>query len=259
MKLKTIVTDDEPLARERLKLLLAQDEEIQVVAECRNGRETIARLKSAPADLLLLDIQMPGINGFDVIDAIGSHRMPPTIFVTAHNEFAIKAFSVRAVDYLTKPIEPIRLQETLAHVKKRIAGAAALLTHEQFAEALAALRTPTRNEKPYQERFIVRDGAKDVLLNVSDIEWIEAADYYSCLYVGGRKYMLRESIKELSVKLDSARFARIHRSVIVQIERVREIHHDGRAEYFVVLANGQRLRMSKTGWRNLTSAHSQQS
>ena len=190
--------------------------------------------------------------------AIGPHYMPPTIFVTAHNEFAIKAFSVRAVDYLTKPIEPIRLQETLAHVKKRIAGTAALLTQEQFAEALAALRTPARNEKPYQERFIVRDGAKDVLVNVSDIEWIEAADYYSCLYVGGRKYMLRESIKELSDKLDPAKFVRIHRSVIVKIAQVQEIHRDGRAEYFVVLTNNQRLRMSKAGWKNLTATDSAQ-
>jgi two-component system LytT family response regulator len=255
MKLKTIVTDDEPLARERLKLLLSHDEEIEVVAECRNGKETIARLKSAPVDLLFLDIQMPGDSGFDVIDAIGLPHMPPTVFVTAHHEFAVQAFAVQAVDYLTKPIEHLRLRETLARVKERIAGNAALLTHDQLSEALAALRGPARNEKPYQERFIVRDGAKDVLIPVCDIDWIEAADYYSCLHVGGRKYLLRESIKLLSDKLDPAKFVRIHRSVIVRIERVREIHREGRAEYFVMLTNGQRLRMSKIGWKNLTTAN----
>ncbi len=256
MKLKTIITDDEPLARERLKLLLSHDADIEVVAECRNGKETIARLKSDPSDLLFLDIQMPGCTGFDVINAIGLPHMPPTVFVTAHHEFAVKAFAVHAVDYLTKPIDPPRLQETLVRIKERIAGKTALLTQEQLSQTLAALRGTARDAKPYQERFIVRDGIKDVLINIGDIDWIEAADYYSCLHVGTRKYMLRESIKDLSEKLDPARFVRIHRSVIVKIGQVQEIHRDGRADYFVVLANNQRLRMSKAGWKNLTTANS---
>jgi two-component system LytT family response regulator len=255
MKLRTIVADDEPLARERLRLLLSHDDEVEVIAECRNGKETIAHLKSAPADLLFLDIQMPGVSGFDVIETIGLPRMPPTVFVTAHNEFAVKAFAVQAVDYLTKPIEHLRLQETLARVKERIAGRAALLTQDQLSQALAALRNPARDEKLYQERFIIRDGAKDVLINVCDIDWIEAADYYSCLHVGGRKYMLRETIKNLSEKLDPATFARIHRSVIVKIGQVREIHRDGQSDYFVTLSGGRRLRMSKVGWKNLTAAN----
>ncbi|HMH16386.1 MAG TPA: LytTR family DNA-binding domain-containing protein [Edaphobacter sp.] len=255
MKLKTIVTDDEPLARERLKLLLSHDSEIDVIAECRNGKETIARLKSESTDLLFLDIQMPGGGGFDVIDAIGLPHMPPTVFVTAHHEFAVKAFAVQAVDYLTKPIEPMRLQETLVRVKERVAGKTALLTHEQLSQTLAALRN-SREDKSWQERFIVRDGTKDILINVCDIDWIEAADYYSCLHVGSRKYMLRETIKELSDKLDPARFVRIHRSVIVKIAQVQEIHRDGHAEYFVVLTNSQRLRMSKAGWKNLITANS---
>jgi two-component system LytT family response regulator len=255
MTLKTVITDDEPLARERLKLLLSRDADINIVAECRNGKETIARLKSEPADLLFLDIQMPGGGGFDIIDAVGLQHMPPTVFVTAHHEFAVKAFAVEALDYLTKPIEPIRLQETLCRVKAHVAGKIALLTQQQLSQALAALQSPTRSEKPYPERFIVRDGVKDVLINVSDIDWIEAADYYSCLHVAGRKYMLRETIKELNDKLDPAKFVRIHRSVIVKIAQVQEIHRDGRAEYFVVLSNNQRLRMSKVGWKNLTTAN----
>ncbi|HEY6413596.1 MAG TPA: LytTR family DNA-binding domain-containing protein [Edaphobacter sp.] len=255
MTLRTVITDDEPLARERLKLLLSQDAEIDVVAECRTGKETIARLKSAPTDLLFLDIQMPGGGGFDVIDAIGLPNMPPTVFVTAHSEFAVKAFAVEAIDYLTKPIEPVRLQETLVRVKERAAGKTALLTQQQLSQTLAALQSSARDEKPYQERFIIHDGPKDVLINVCDIDWIEAADYYSCLHVGNRKYMLRETIKELSDKLDPAKFVRIHRSIIVKIAQVQEIHRDGRAEYFVVLTNGQRLRMSKAGWKNLTTTN----
>jgi two-component system, LytTR family, response regulator len=256
MRLRTIVTDDEPLARERLKLLLSHDAEIDIVAECRNGKETIARLKSEPIDLLFLDIQMPGGGGFDIIDAIGLPNMPSTVFVTAHHEFAVKAFTVQAIDYLTKPIEPSRLKETLVRVKERVAGKTALLTQEQLSQTLAALRNPIHEQKPWQERFIVRDGAKDVLVNVCDIDWIEAADYYSCLHVGNRKYMLRETIKELSDKLDPTKFVRIHRSIIVKIAHVQEIHRDGRAEYFVVLTSGQRLRMSKAGWKNLTAAGS---
>ncbi len=258
MKLRTIVADDEPLARERLKLLLSHDNEVEVIAQCKNGKETIARLKSAPADLLFLDVQMPGIGGFDVVNAMGIPHMPPTVFVTAHHEFAVKAFAVQAIDYLTKPIEPLRLSDTLARVKERIASHAALQSKEQLSEALAALRGPSRPEKTSQERFIVRDGAKDVLIHVNDIDWIEAADYYSCLHVNGRKYMLRESIKQLSGKLDPAKFVRLHRSVIAKIEQVKEIHRDGRAEYFVVLTGGQRLKMSKVGWKNLTSANSTQ-
>jgi len=255
MRLRTIVVDDEPLARERLKLLLSHDPDVEVVGECRNGKETVARLKSEAADLLFLDVQMPGGGGFEVIEEIGARHMPPTVFVTAHAEFAVKAFAVQAIDYLTKPIEQDRLRETLERVKERIAGNLARLTQEQMSAALAALQGSARKERPYQERFLIRDGAKDALIPVSDIEWIEAADYYCRLHVGNRTYMLRESIKELSNKLDPAEFARIHRSVIVKIGQVREIHRDGRTDYFVVLANGGRLKMSKVGWKNLVAVN----
>lgn len=254
MSLRTVIADDEPLARERLKLLLAEEQGIEVVAECRNGGETLRHLQSQPTDLLLLDIQMPGSGGFEVIETIGVSRMPPTVFVTAHHEFAVKAFAVQALDYLTKPIDPERLGETLTRVKRRIAENAALLTQDHLNQVIAALRGAGA-EKAYQERFIVRDGIKDVLIPVCEIEWIEAADYYSCLHVGSRSYMLRESIKQLGTLLDPARFVRIHRSVMVRVDQVREIHRDGETEYFVVLTGGQRLKMSKTGWKNLLAAN----
>jgi two-component system LytT family response regulator len=251
MRLKSVVADDEPLARERLKLLLAEDPEIEVVAECRNGREAILQLQSTSVDLLFLDIQMPGSGGFEVIEAIGSQRMPPTVFVTAHQEFAVKAFAVHALDYLTKPIEAERLRETLSRVRKRIAENAAFLTQERLISLLSAVNA-TAKEK-YQERFLVRDGTKDVLIPVDEIEWIEAADYYSCLHVKGRKYMLRQSIKQLGTVLDPAKFVRIHRSAMVRMDQVGEIHRDGEVEYCIVLKNGQRLKMSKAGWKNLVS------
>jgi two-component system LytT family response regulator len=258
MRLRTVIADDKPLARERLKLLLSEDDAIDLVAECRNGKETITSLKADKIDLMFLDIQMPAGGGFEVIDAVGVHHIPPTVFVTAYHEFAIKAFSVHAIDYLTKPIQPERFRETLRRAKARIAGDAALQTQEQLMAALDALRNGTRNGKAYQERFLIRDGNKETLINVGDVEWIEASDYYSCVHVGGRNYLLRESIKELSSKLDPAEFVRIHRSVIARIDQVREIHRDGRTEYFVVLTGGQRLRMSKTGWQNFIAASGSQ-
>ncbi len=251
MMLRTAIADDEPLARERLKLLLSEDDAIEVIAESRNGKETITQLKAQKIDLLFLDIQMPSGGGFEIIDTIGLRNMPPTVFVTAYQEYAIKAFAVHAIDYLTKPVDQERLRETLRRAKSRIAGDAALQTQEQLAAALDALRNTSRNGKSYQERFLIRDGAKETLVNVGEVEWIEASDYYACLHVAGRKYMLRESIKELANKLDPKQFVRIHRSVIVRIGQVREIHRDGHADYFVVLANGERVRMSKTGWQNL--------
>jgi two-component system LytT family response regulator len=255
MSLKTLIVDDEPLARERLKLLLSHDAEVEIAAECRNGKEAIAYLKSKPADLLFLDIQMPGTGGFDVIDAIGLRHMPPTVFVTAYHEFAIKAFEVQAIDYLTKPIEQLRLQTAIARVKERMAANTALLTQEQLSKVLAALQEPSRTEQPYQERFLVRTGTKETFVPAQEIEWIEAQDYYSCLHVGNRKFMLRESIKQLSSKLDPSKFVRIHRSAIVNIDQVREIHREGRTECSAVLTNGQRLRMSKAGWQNLIASN----
>ena len=143
MKLRAVIVDDEPLARERLRRLLAEDEAIDVVAECRNGKETIAELKTEKVDLLFLDIQMPAGGGFEVIDEVGVRHMPATVFVTAYEQYAIQAFKVHAIDYLTKPIEKERLHETLERAKARIAGEAALQTQEQLTTALEALRAAT--------------------------------------------------------------------------------------------------------------------
>jgi two-component system LytT family response regulator len=251
MRLKTIIADDEPLARERLRFLLSGEEEIEVVGECRNGKEVIAALREARIDVLFLDIQMPGRGGFEVIEQIGSAHMPVTVFVTAHNQYAVQAFEVHALDYLTKPVEPERLQTTLLRVKERIASQAALLTQDQLKLMLASLENGSVLSREYPKRFLVPNGAKDCFVNVSDIEWIEAADYYSCLHVGPKNLMLRETIKHLADTLDPRKFVRIHRSIIVNVDQVREIFREGRSEGSVVLTNGQRLRMSKAGWQTL--------
>jgi two-component system LytT family response regulator len=251
MKLKALIADDEPLARERLSFLLSGQEEVEVAGECRNGKEVIAALKKSRFDVLFLDIQMPGRNGFEVIEQIGPAQMPVTVFVTAHNEYAVQAFEVHALDYLTKPVEPERLQATLVRVRERIASQAALMTHEQMKSVLNSLENGGVPRQDFPKRLLVHNGARDSFVNVNEIDWIEAADYYACLHVGTKSFMLRETIKELSNTLDPAKFVRVHRSVIVNVEQVSEIFREGQSEGSVVLKNGQRLRMSKAGWQSL--------
>jgi two-component system, LytTR family, response regulator len=246
MTLQALIADDEPLARERLRFLLSGKQEVEVAGECRNGREVIAALKQNRFDVLFLDIQMPGMTGFEVIEQVGPAQMPVTVFVTAHNHYAVQAFEVHALDYLTKPVEEERLQATLSRVRERIASQTALLTHEQLKSVLGSLESG-------RQRLLVHNGASDSFVNVDDIEWIEAADYYACLHVGRRSFMLRETIKQLAMTLDPAKFVRIHRSVIVNLDQVSEIFREGQSEGAVVLKTGQRLRMSKAGLQSLLS------
>ena len=249
MKLRTMIADDEPLARKLLRDLLSADSSIEVTAECRNGTELISLLKSESVDLLFLDIQMPGSTGFEVMEQIGAARMPPTVFVTAHNEYAVRAFEVHALDYLTKPVEAHRLKAALDHVRERIASKAALITQAQAV--LLNLVPADAPAERYIKRLLVPDGVHEAVIPVDDIDWIEAADYYSCLHVGSRTYMLHQTTKQLAESLDPARFVRIHRSAIVNIDRVKQILREGRTESWVILASGQRLRMSKAGWQSL--------
>ena len=246
MTLRAVIVDDEPLARDLLGLLLAEYEDIQVVAKCQNGREAISYLQAEPVDLLFLDVQMPNIDGFDVVEQIGLRHLPPTIFVTAYHEHAVRAFDVHAVDYLTKPIDAERLRMALDRVREKIAARVALMTQEQLSAVLNGLRNST-----YLSRFLVKDGEKEMLVPVEKIDWIEAASYYCCLHTNGRRYMLRETITDLSNKLDPKRFARIHRSSIVNLDRIHEIYREGQGDGFIVLVGGQKLKMSKVGRQKL--------
>ena len=252
MTLRVLIADDEPLARERLRFLLSDCDDVEIAGECRNGREVIAALKSNRYDLLFLDIEMPGKTGFEIFEQFGAHQMPITVFVTAHNHYAVKAFEVRALDYLTKPVEPERLHAALLAVKERIASQAALMTQEQLKSVLSVLSDEAREEHP--RRLVVHNGTKDSFVSVEDIEWIEAADYYSCLHVGPRSFMIRETIKQLADTLNPRKFVRVHRSAIVNIDHVREILREGRSEGWVLLSTGHRLKMSKTGWQCLLAA-----
>ncbi len=251
MSLRTVMVDDEPLALELLGLLLASHQDIEVVAVCENGREAVSYLGSKPVDLLFLDVQMPKVSGFDVVEQVGLRHLPPTIFVTAYHEHAVQAFDVHAVDYLTKPVSPERLALALDRVREKIAAKTALMTQDQLTALLSGLRNSTEQTAPYLSRFLVKDGAKEILLPVEKIDWIEAAEYYCCLHTNGHRYMVRETITDLSGKLNPNQFVRIHRSSIVNLNRIREIYREGPLDGTVVLASGHTLRISKAGRQKL--------
>jgi two-component system LytT family response regulator len=256
MTLRALIADDEPLARERLRHLLSKESDIEIDAECRTGEEVIAKLRGSAFDVLFLDIQMPGHGGFEVIEKLGIENMPATVFVTAHNQYAIRAFEVNAVDYLTKPVEAHRLKGTLSRIREKIASRNALSTQKQWEAALGELQQLVPPQIEYPSRILVPNGSsKDSIIHIEHIDWIEAADYYACLHVGSKSYMLRATIKDLAKTLDPRMFVRIHRSVIVNVTRVSEISREGRSEGAVVLSDGRRLRMSNAGWQNLLAVH----
>ena len=251
MRLRTIIADDEQLARGLLKSMLEADGSLEIVGECRNGVELVALLKTEQIDLLFLDIEMPGGTGLEVVDQIGAARMPPTVFVTAHNEFAIKAFEIHALDYLTKPVEPMRLKAALDHVRERIASKAALLTQAQVQAVAASLERSEMSGERYIKRLLVPDGVHETVVQVENIDWIEADDYYSRLHIGSKTYMLHQTTKQIADSLDPTQFVRIHRSAIVNIDRVKQVLREGRSDSWVILTNGQKLKMSKAGWQSL--------
>lgn len=257
MKIRTVIADDEPLARDRIRRLIAPNADFDVVQECRNGAEVLNTLLSREVDLLLLDIHMPGFSGFDVLREMRGRKLPMIVFVTAHDRYALSAFEVNAVDYLLKPIDSERFHQAIQRVKDRAHMQASLDTQERLASVLTALEsiTATVPAAPgHVARFLVHSGSKDLFVNVDEIAWIEAADYYVCLHAADKKHLLREPIKKLEAELDPSRFIRIHRSAIVNLNYIREIHRESRSEGWVLLSTGERVRMSTAGWQKLLAA-----
>jgi two-component system LytT family response regulator len=251
MQLRALIVDDEPLARDLLRSKLSGYGDLTVVRECANGDDAVEALQDGSINLLFLDVQMPEMDGFDVVKEIGAENLPPTIFVTAFQEHAVRAFDVQAIDYLTKPIVPERLGKALQRVRDKLDTQTARLTQEQLTALLKSVRMRNDAPRTYAVRFLVRDGDKEILVAVSDIDWIEADAYYSRLHVNGKHYLLRETIAALCDKLDPTSFVRVHRSSIVNIERIREVYREGRTDSSLVLKSGGVLKMSKQGRQRL--------
>ncbi|MEL7489920.1 MAG: LytTR family DNA-binding domain-containing protein [Pseudomonadota bacterium] len=258
-KIRVMIVDDEPLALRGMRLRLGEFSEVEIVDEAPNGREAVKKIKEHNPDLVFLDIQMPGLDGFGVVRALLGGPAPLIIFVTAYDKFAIDAFEANALDYLVKPVEEERLKDAIHRAREAIKSRAASNRESRLVEMLASLSQDERDKikdliddpdwtekERYAERISFKDGSKVVVLNADDIEWIDAAGDYMCIHAGGKTHIIRETMKTLQQRLDPARFQRVHRSAIVNVSKVKELHPHSNGEYFLILENGNELKLSRS-------------
>ena len=236
--MRAVIVDDEPLARKSIRILLERDGDVEVAGEC-SGSGAAALIQRTHPEIVFLDVQMPDVDGFGVLDQIGPHSVPAVIFVTAYDRYALRAFEVHALDYLLKPFNDERFARALAHAKDQVRARSRGERDDRLAELL-------RSRSVYTQRFLVRVRERSVVVNAADIDWIEAADYYVTLHAGGKSYLLREPIANLVKSLDPERFVRVHRSAIVNIDRVREVHPLFRGDRTLMLADGTRVKLSRS-------------
>ena len=246
--LRVVVVDDEPLAREDITQLLARRSDVNVVATCANGTEALEAVRRARPDVLLLDIRMPGLDGFSVVAQLDPRELPYVVFVTAFDRFAIDAFRVRALDYLLKPVQPARLNEALERAREQLDKRSPAAWTSAIRDA-AQVQVNGVEASPYLVELMVRVGTRDIVVKVDQIDWIQAETYYARLHIRGRSYLYRERMHVLESQLDPRHFARIHRSAIVNLDRVREIVHDSRGDHVVVLSTGARVKTSHQRWQ----------
>jgi len=242
MKIRTLIVDDMQLARERIKMLLAADPEIEVVGECANGRQAVAAIKNLNPELVFLDMQMPKMSGLEVIEAVGAEQMPMVVFVTAYDEFALRAFEVNALDYLLKPFDDERFNKALERVKQQIKQ----MRRGDFDERLLQLLGDVKNKPEYLKRIPVKTAQYTILVLVEDIDFIKAAGNYLELHVGKDLYLIRERVHQFEQKLDPEQFVRIHRSTIVNINRIKTLHPMFNGDHVIILRDGAKLNMSRT-------------
>jgi two-component system LytT family response regulator len=236
--IRALIVDDEPLARELLGALVSATPGFTVVGECRNGREAVEVLRTHPPDVVFLDVQMPELDGFGVVEAVGVEQMPVTVFVTAYNEHALKAFDAQALDYLLKPFDDERLERTLKRVEAQVRLARG---GAEVAPRLVALLESLQRRELYTERLVLREEGRASFLRVGDIDWVEAAGKHVQVHAGGRVHTVRESISTLEEQLDPKRFVRVHRSAIVNLDRVREVQAWFHGDFVLLLEDGTQV------------------
>ena len=246
--IRAIIADDERLAREKLRILLGSEPEVQIVAECPNGRQTVSAIRSCQPDMLLLDIQMPDLDGFEVLNEISSGEMPQVIFTSAYDQYAIRAFEAHALDYLLKPFDRDRLHAAIARASVEIRKS----QDQDLTNRVLALLSTVRSGKrlpQFDERVTIRTNGRVVFLNLEEIHWIEAAANYVRLNTGKDSYLFRETISRISERLNPSQFVRIHRSMIVNVAGIKELIPVNSGEYVVVLHSGKELSCSR-GYRS---------
>jgi two-component system, LytTR family, response regulator len=240
--IRALIVDDEPHARARVRELLGGQADVVVAGECGNGRDAITAIRSARPDLVFLDVQMPGIGGFGVLEAVGPAEAPAVVFVTAFDEFAVRAFDVHAVDYLLKPFDRTRFLGSLERAREAVRRRRAGHIDERLEGLLLRLDAGDR----YLRRVLVKAGNRTVLLRTAEIDWLESAANYVRVHVGPERYLLRDTMTALEAGLDPAQFVRIHRSSIVNLDRVRELEPYFHGDYVVHLTSGARLTLSRS-------------
>ncbi|HEY0476551.1 MAG TPA: LytTR family DNA-binding domain-containing protein [Kofleriaceae bacterium] len=249
--IRTLIVDDEPMARASIRVLVAGDPEIQLVGECSSGSDAVIAIAAHAPDLVFLDVQMPRMNGFEVLAAVGDDRRFAVVFVTAYDSYALAAFDVQALDYVLKPFDDRRFHRAVERAKARIRHArldhlatelVQVVSGAAPAGAAAAAAAPGGSAP---ERITIRDGARTVFVAIEDIDWIEAADYYVQLHVGDKAYLHREPMRDLEARLDPRRFVRIHRSAIVALDRIAEMRPSAHGDHCVRLRDGTELKLSR--------------
>jgi two-component system LytT family response regulator len=242
MSLTVLIVDDEPLARDRLRVLLSRDPEISTICEARDGREAVASIRDCAPHIVFLDVQMPEMDGFDVVKTIGAEYMPTVVFVTAHDQYAIRAFEVNALDYLLKPVIEERFIKALSRSKSHIHSNDAADSYHQIVGLLETIASP-RN---YLKRLAVRSSGKTVFVDVEDLDWVQGAENYVELHAAGVTHLLHVTMNALEQSLDSEKFLRVHRSVIVSLGRIQDVQTGVHGEYLITLRDGTRLCSGRT-------------
>jgi two-component system, LytTR family, response regulator len=242
--IRTLIVDDMLLARKRLRRVLVEDPEIEIVGECADGREAIEAVAELKPDLMFLDVQMPEIDGFEALAEIGAENAPIVIFVTAFDHFALRAFEVHALDYLMKPFDVERLRNTIERAKRQIKNRRETPTAAPD-ERLLALLKDFKNEPAYLKRLSFKSRGRTIIVSADDIEYVEAEGNYLSLQVGKESHLIRSAMHKFEEKLDPEKFARIHRSTIINIDRVKEMHPMFNGDQLVIMKNGKELTLSR--------------
>jgi two-component system LytT family response regulator len=245
---RTIIADDEHLARRKLRLLLDSEPEVEVVAECHDGGQTLAAIRTHRPDLLLLDIQMPDRDGFQVLREISPAEMPVVIFTTAYDQYAIRAFEAHALDYLLKPFDQGRLHHAIERARLELRKSKAREITHRILQLLSRVKSENQPVPDFEGRLVIKTKGRIVFLNVDEIDWVEAAANYVRLNASGESYLFRETISRTSERLNPNHFIRIHRSMIVNVRRIKELIPVNSGEYIVVLKSGKELSCSR-GYR----------
>lgn len=247
MKIRTIIADDEELARRGLRALSRRCEDLELICECRNGRETVDAIHQHRPDLVFLDVQMPGKTGFDVISAIADGQRPHVVFVTAYDKFALRAFEVHALDYLLKPVNEERFDAAVARVREAMSHATDNAIAQRVREVAADLQVvPSPSIASTVDRLPIKaNDGRIIVIRLADIDWIEADRDYVSVHVGGKTWLMRETIAAVELRLALSGFVRIHRSALVNAERVKELRPRDKGEYTVVLSNGTELKLTR--------------